>query len=114
MATGLNKWSRKELLALPERNWKEVKAYSSLLVFSTHRKHDSGWANIAVIGVVDGYPKEVITVYSDDIKWSNAHTDLTLRTDCALKSGAIHFWIPKGKFLVRAALSSLSVEIQHE
>ena len=110
----LNKWSRKELLALPERNWQEVKTYSSLLVFSTHRKHDSGWANMAVIGVVDGYPKEIITLNSDDIEWNNRHTNLVVRTDCALKSGAIHFWVSKGKFIVGAALSSLTVKIQHE
>lgn len=107
MKKQLNDWSRKELLALPQRKWDSISTYDSILVFSTGHKHDSGWACMTVIGVIGGCPKEVITRGSDDIEWKIPGA--LLRTDCTLKARALHFWAVKGQFVVREALSSIEI-----
>lgn len=55
----LNQWSRDELMKLPVRAWDADSEYDSLLTISTRRKHDSGWAMMAIIGVVDSQPVEI-------------------------------------------------------
>lgn len=112
------KMTKRELLALPDRQWGQQGVYDSLLVVSTGRKHDSGWACIAIIGVNDNKPVEVATRCSDDIEWVYPsprcydHCKIgQVRTDCSTKSGALHFWTRNGKFHVGCALSSITVEL---
>lgn len=110
MKKHLNKWSRKELLALPQRECGSISTYDTILVFSTGRKHDSGWACMTTIGVIDGVPKEVITQGIDDIEWKIPGA--LLCTDCTLKARALHFWVVKGQFVVREALSSIEITVR--
>jgi len=114
----LNDWTHKELMALPEREWGEESEYDSVLIVSTKKKHDSGWAAMAIIGVRNLMPVEIASSCTDDISW---HTPIPsrlgnisvsdVRSDMAFKSGAIHFWSRKYKFVVGAALSSLDIKI---
>ena len=117
----LNSWSHKELMALPVRKWDDSsKEYDSLLVLSTRRKHDSGWAMIAIIGVRNSQPEEIACSCCDDIHWKlppqeptfgKGRFDGQFRTDCAFKSGALHVWNRGCRFKVGAALSSTTIEM---
>lgn len=110
-------WSKEDLLSLPERKWDdESPEYNSLLLLSTGATHDSGWAMIAVIGCVDYKPVEIATQCADDLCWTvppKQHEFETgqIRTDCCVKSGALHFWRRNGKFKVGCALSSTDITI---
>ncbi len=116
----INLWSRKELMALPVRPWGGESLYDSLLLTSTRKKHDSGWAVIAIIGVVKNQPHEIAACCCDDIEWKfptmveygkSRYTIGQVRMDCAMKSGAMHFWQRNAKFKVGMALSSTTVEM---
>lgn len=116
----LNQWGRDELLKLPTRQWDAESDYDSLLLLSTRRKHDSGWAIMAIIGVRDSQPVEIACACCDDIEWKlppmvtvggGAYSIGQMRMDCAMRSGALHAWARKAKFRVGAALSSTEVEL---
>jgi hypothetical protein len=116
----LNQWGRDELLKLPTRAWDADSEYDSLLLLSTRRKHDSGWAIMAIIGVRDSQPVEVACACCDDIEWKlppmvtvggGAYSMGQMRMDFAMRSGALHAWARKAKFRVGAALSSTEVEL---
>lgn len=113
----LNEWSREELLSLPTRDWQADSSYDSVLVLSTRKKHDSGWAMMAIIGVVDGVPVEVASQCSDDVEWivhENPRSSsflASVRMDCAYRSSAMHFWSYDVTFKVGCALSSLTIEV---
>jgi hypothetical protein len=122
LGLSLNEWPKTALLSLPHRDWSDDSArYDSVLIVSTGKKHDSGWAMIAIIGVRAHKPVEVCTVCSDDIEWKlppakifgpNAEYSFgQFRTDCAIKSGALHAWTRDGKFRVGASLSSTEIEL---
>ncbi len=117
---GLNQWGRDELLKLPTRAWDADSEYDSLLLLSTRRKHDSGWAIMAIVGVRDGQPVEIACACCDDIEWKlptmqtvggGAYSIGQMRMDCAMRSGALHAWARKAKFRVGVALSSVEVEL---
>lgn len=65
----LNQWGRDELLKLPTRAWDAESEYDSLLLLSTCRKHESGWAIMAIVGVREGQPVEIACACCDDIEW---------------------------------------------
>jgi len=119
----INQWGRTELLNLPRRKWDKESEYSSLLLLSTRRKHDSGWAMIAIIGVRDGVPVEIACDCCDHIAWKLPpmrtvrggpfffYPTEKMNMDCALRSGALHAWADKTKFRVGPALSSIDVTL---
>lgn len=118
----VNEWPRAALLALPHRKWDdESPRYDSLLIVSTGKKHDSGWAMMAIIGVRKQTPVEICTSCSDDIEWkmpaaktyghAKEYTLGQYRSDMAIKSGALHVWTREGKFRVGASLSSTEIEL---
>jgi hypothetical protein len=116
----LNQWGRDELLKLPTRAWGEVSEYDSLLLLSTRRKHDSGWAIMAIIGVREHQPVEIACACCDDIEWKlppmqkiggGVYSIGQMRMDCAMRSGALHAWARDAKFRVGMALSSTEVEL---
>lgn len=118
MEKHLNKWSKKELLQLPCRNWNDESVYDSVLVLSTGKKHDSKWGCMAIIGIVNGKPIEIASSCSDDIEWKVTEMKKCaywligqIRQDCAFKSGAMHFWSRENKFKVGCALSSITIEL---
>jgi hypothetical protein len=120
----LNQWSRDELMALPVRDWLKYSEYDSVLLLSTRRKHESGWAMIAIIGVREGVPVEIAASCCDDIEWKfppmQGGTRFPvgqMRMDCALRSGAIHVWTRvsgRSVFRVGEALSSVTIELIRE
>ncbi|OAE37660.1 hypothetical protein A7J57_08765 [Agrobacterium tumefaciens] len=81
-----NRATRKELAALPVRDWQTTSEYTDILIMNTGRMHASGWALMAIIGCDQGVPKE-IAAYCDDICWkidpskpigsSDLRTDMT-------------------------------------
>ena len=112
----LNDWTKEELLALPVRAWNAVSTYESVLLLSTGEAHDSGWACMAVIGLIDRKPIEIASICSDDIEWQLPPMQYAglgqLRMDCTLSSGAIHAWNRDALFVVGAALSSITIELR--
>lgn len=114
----LNQWSRKELLSLPVRAWDKCSSYDTVLVISTRKKHDSGFAMMAIIGVNDGVPVEIAGNGCDDIEWVLPDAKQLgtckigqFRTDCMLKSGAIQAWSRGYRFDVSHSLSSMTIEL---
>jgi hypothetical protein len=106
-----DKMKIKELRALPHRQWDEVKTYESIIVISSGKKHDSGWALMYVIGC-DGGKKEIAAA-CDDICWDVTAITKTgqLRNDMYYPSGAIHYWGNGLKFKVGCSLSSTYITI---
>ena len=112
MTSSINKWSRADLLQLPRRCWSAESEYESVLLLSTRRRHaGSGWAIMAIIGVNDAAPTEVACICADDIAWAMPAGLPPLRTDCALRSGAIHIRAPEYRFRVGVALSSTCISV---
>ena len=118
----VNEWPKKALLSLPHRKWDDDNPrYDSLLIFSTGKRHESGFAKMAIIGVREGMPVEVCTICSDDIEWKlppaktygskNEFAIGQFRTECIIKSGALHVWVREGKFRVGPSLSSVVIEL---
>jgi hypothetical protein len=115
----INQWTKKELLELPVRAWDTPTNYDSLLIFSTGKKHNSGYAMIAIIGVKKGKPVEIAAQCSDDIEWKlpsmiyvGQYSIGQMRMDYAIKSGAMHAWCDKYRFYVGHALSSITIELK--
>ena len=117
-------WSRADLLDLPLRRWSnEAPLYTSLIITAARGRHESGWANIAIIGCKELIPVEVCTTCSDDIEWltpgcrdyGNGVKAGWFRSDMLFKAKALHFWSRYYDFRVGAALSSTRIElIQNE
>ena len=118
----INEWPKAALLALPHRALGDAgQLYDSLLILSTGKRHESGWAAIAIIGVREGKPVEICTSCSDDIEWklppatawgpNKEYLIGRFRMDCAVRSGALHAWARPGQFRVGHALSSTDITL---
>jgi len=108
----IHQFSRDDLLSLPIRAWNEISEYDTILLLSTQKIHESGWAMIAIIGVREYQPIEIACNCCDDIEWRfNPESNTKLRMDCVLKSSALHAWSYKNKFRVGRALSSITIEV---
>lgn len=102
---------RKELLALPVREWSVAGIYDSLYLVPSGKKHDSGYMCIAIVGS-KGYKPFEIAAYPDAINWSMPAMDsYELNTDCEYPSGIIHMWSRRCDFIVGAALSSVEIKV---
>jgi len=102
----MEKYTRKKLLKLPSRAWPLTTKYSSLIIFPSNKKHDSGWGCITIIGVNDMVPIEIITQNSDDISIDGSH-----KVDCLHNAKALHFWSRHHLFHVEHALSSIEIKM---
>ena len=100
----------KELRQLPFRDWDKTKTYKSIIVISSGKKHDSGWALMYIIGL-DGERKPIeIAAACDDICWKIPKaTNYDFRNDMYYPSGVIHFWSNGHSFKVGCSLSSTDV-----
>lgn len=116
----LMNWTRKELLALPHRDWQEESNYESLLVWGAAGLHDSKWSRIGLVGCEKQAPVEILTLYSDDIEWVTKHEAEGVGTnwrrgqmkmDCCPRSKALHFWSRDCRFHVGHVLSSLTITV---
>ena len=119
MERDLNKWTRKMFLSLPRREWDETSSYDSIVILDNRTKHDSGYACMVIIGIEKGVPKEVCAEWCDDIEWIIPSPRLCetypigqFRTDCFLKSGAMHVWSHNAIFIVGIAVSSVTIELR--
>lgn len=63
------KYSKDELLQLPQREWNKVGEYMSILFVPTAQQHDSGYNLFAVIGCEDGEHPTEICGYMDDFRF---------------------------------------------
>lgn len=99
----------KDLLKLPERKWDEEAIYSSIAIINTKRKHDSGWALMAIVGLNEKQKPIEIAAYCDDICWD--FNGLSFRNDMFYPAGIIHFWSRQAKFKVGISLSSTDVTL---
>jgi hypothetical protein len=109
------KLTRRQLLELPHREWKEESEYESLLILPGRTKHGSGWAQITIIGIkADGY-MEIAATCPDDLSWHfpapQYEFDYGMRTDCIFKNKCLHFWHARMRFKVGMELSSIEIHL---
>lgn len=104
-------YTRKELLALPGRNWSDITSYSSILLVPTYKLHDSGWRLIAIVGCNDdGTPKE-IAAFCDVVQWQTIHMDYGINMDIIPKTNICRFHSRRMRFQVGVSLSTTEVKI---
>ena len=82
------KYSKEELLQLPEREWNKISKYCAVLFVNTKKKHDSGYNLFAIIGCEDGVHPTEICGYMDDFKfdpyrWKKQFSDVISMSDIA-------------------------------
>jgi hypothetical protein len=114
-------FKRKNLLKLPVRNWTEDSTYYSILIVPTGKKHDSGWALMAIVGTNEKFRPIEIAAYCDDINWiiPEASTSIPVRgdnyyisdihSDMHYPSNVMQMWSRVGKFKVGMSLSSTEI-----
>lgn len=115
MNNSIEKMTRAELLALPEREWNKVTDYDYILLIPAKTKHDSGYAHINIIGVKEDGNAEMVASRPDDIAWITPTPIYKgcygIRTDCFYKSKALRFWSGKDKFRVYGGVSSIDISL---
>lgn len=120
MTKELKSYTRKELLALPDRHWDSDTTYSSVLMLASGFLHDSGWGSITLIGINQGIPIEIITRHSDDIRfivtegckiYGGIYPSPQYSIDCLPKISAFHVWSRTHTFTVGSALSSIDITV---
>ena len=97
--------TRRELLALPKREWDEIlHGVSGVYVIPTRRKHESGWCCMDFVAQFkDGRPMVGFGGGCDDVMFSGNN----FRMDCDYPSGIIHIWSLK-TFSISCDLSSIN------
>lgn len=112
------KLKRKELLAMPWRDWQDTeKEYREILLTPSGKKHSSGFMMIALIGVwvENGETKYEIAAMPDSLsyffpirKLDNKYSIATVRQDCYYPQGILRYF-GDGVFKVSAALSDVDI-----
>lgn len=103
-------WMRRELLLLPEKDWKKTGVYSNVCIVPTRKKHDSGYNLFAVVGCIDMIPVE-IAGYMDDFFFGDYKNDEArimfggLRVDVSMH-GVVNIHSPHSNICVGPNLSS--------
>ena len=114
MKTIEEKIKTKDLLKLPIREWNKKSVYGSICIVNTRKKHESGYALIAIIGMNNLKPVE-IAAFCDDINWKIAKSEYldipNLRTDMFFPSGIVHFHRHGYSFEVCESLSSTNIKV---
>ena len=83
--------TRKELLAIPKREWDEVlHGVTGVWVIPNRRKHESGWECMDFVATFEDKDKKPIRFggYCDDVRLKCND----FRMDCDYPSGIIHIW----------------------
>jgi len=122
-----NHASKRDLLKLPmlsgvgPAGW-----YDALLIVPSHHKHSSGWAHIAVIGVMytdEGDSATNILAFPDDLQWPAKSAlkefgDLSdygaLRTDAYYPSGVMRLWSRHFQFSIDFPTSSVEILLRRK
>lgn len=107
-------FKKKDLLALPQREWDKETEYYAVLLVSTRSKHDSGYAWFAVVGCKDGSTPTELVGYMDDFR--NEDLLPAVRIDCSLNGVFRLHSLNRGRnyIKVEANLSSTSFSIGSE
>jgi hypothetical protein len=118
------KLNKKEILKKsPHRDWNNTsKMYDRIYLIPAGTKHESGYMNIAIVGVTNGgkdnhsdetyeicgYPDDISTFFSPipDIGFDCA----VVRMDCYYPSGILQYHARGGQFYVSEALSSMDIK----
>lgn len=100
--------TRKQLSQLPERDWKEVSEYDTILVFWNWMKHETWYGCFTVIGCREWNAVEIIAKYSDHIQFqfNNVHR---MNVDSLFKSRITRYH--SNKFIVWNTLSSVYIQV---
>lgn len=101
---------RKDLLALPVRNWQTPTSYDILCIVPTGKREVNGYHLIALVGENKGVPVE-IAAYCDAIIWFGAMD--SLRMEMLHPSRITRVWGRDLRFKVGHALSTTDVTIEH-
>lgn len=101
--------TRKQLLSLPQKDWKEIRDYGAIIVVPTGRKHDSGYALMALVGCNERYEPIEIAGYCDDIQWLTQITTYGFRCDMFYKNSCLRFHSNEFNFRIGMSLSSTEV-----
>lgn len=83
--------TRKELLAIPKREWNEVLCdVDGVWVIPNRRKHESGWECMDFVASFKDKDKEPVRFggYCDDVRLRGGGFIM----DCDYPSGIIHIW----------------------
>lgn len=113
-------FKRKDLLKLPVREWGKASEYDSIVLVPTGKKHDSGFALIAIVGINEKVEPVEIAAYCDDVCYSlpekydtpyayEGQFRMAFRSDMYYPSGLVHVWSWYFTFKVGTALSSTDV-----
>jgi hypothetical protein len=97
----------KELRKLPLADCKAKTIYDSIILVNTRKKHDSGYALMAIIGLDEKQKPIEIVGFCDDVKWN--FNGLTFSNDMFYPSGVIHFWSTEAKFAVGPCFSTTDI-----
>lgn len=101
-------FTRKELLSLPVRTWNSKSVYDSIIVIPSNKKHESGYALMAIVGVIKGTPKEIAALCDDLIMEPPVSC---ISCDMSFGHNILRFHSYLGKFLVGHSLSSTTVTV---
>lgn len=104
--------NRKELLALPEREWDKVTEYESIIIVPTGKKHDSGWALMAIIGYDRDKGLFEIAAKCDVIDWHIDSDVNDLAADMYYNNRCVRVFCRNGgRIRVGASLSTTDIEV---
>jgi hypothetical protein len=114
-------WTRKELEALPGREWNEdIGEFDSFIILPMRKIHDSGYRIMSIVAVKSGIPFCRLTACSDVIhldgtggygKFKGLPSLITprwWRIDCLRKSGLLHIFT-ETKLTAGDALSDFDI-----
>ena len=98
--------TRKELLAIPERNWEDaLRGCTDVMVFPSNRKHESGYACMDFVAVLEDGKRIRFGGYCDDLSLVGVH----FRIDCFRNPPTLHIWNSHGKFTVESGISTITL-----
>lgn len=97
--------TRKELLAVPKREWDTILTnVTGVYIIPSGRKHESGFACMDFVAEFENEEKPLIRFggYCDDVVLEGKY----FRVDCLYPSRIIHIWNRRG-FTISSDLSSI-------
>ncbi len=110
------KWTKKQLLKLPDAEWGGPERWwRALLIVPTRKKHDSGWSHIAIIGVNAEHQAELILAYPDDIAFPalcEPRGYNPIRMDSYHPQGVLRMWSSSYDFAIDYPTSSVDIQVR--
>ena len=106
-------YTRKELLALPVRDWQKITDYDTLTIVPTGQIHkDSGYRLMAIVGNMNDKGPVEIAAFCDDFCWEGGISPRAwVRIDMVPNNNCVHIWSNDVRFRVGYGLSSTSLKV---